>query len=110
MRIIADSSCDLYTLDYPDFRTVPLTVYTDERSFLDDDSLNITEMLDYLAGYKGRSYTSCPSAEAWLAAFEGADRNLRLHCDKRSFRIVQQCRSGGRNVSGRTPGREDFHN
>ncbi len=73
MRIIADSSCDLYTLDYPDFRTVPLTVYTDERSFIDDESLNIKEMLDYLAGFKGRSYTSCPNTEAWLAAYEGAD-------------------------------------
>ena len=73
MRIIADSSCDLYTLDYPDFRTVPLTVYTDEKSFLDDEALNITEILDYLAGFKGRSYTSCPNTEAWLAAYEGAD-------------------------------------
>ncbi len=73
MRIIADSSCDLYTLDTPDFRTVPLTIYTDERSFTDDDSLNIKDMLDYLASWKGRSYTSCPSADAWLSAFEGAD-------------------------------------
>ncbi|MDO4520786.1 MAG: DegV family protein [Erysipelotrichaceae bacterium] len=73
MRIIADSSCDLYTLDVPDFRTVPLTVYTDERSFTDDTDLNIKDMLDYLASYKGRSYTSCPSVDAWLNAFEGAD-------------------------------------
>ncbi|MCR4951361.1 MAG: DegV family protein [Solobacterium sp.] len=73
MRIVADSSCDLYTLDYPDFRTAPLKVYTDERSFTDNESLNIKDMLDYLAGYKGRSYTSCPSVEDWLAAYEGAD-------------------------------------
>ncbi|MCR5795551.1 MAG: DegV family protein [Solobacterium sp.] len=73
MRIIADSSCDLYTLDWPDFRTVPLTIFTRERSFTDEVSLDIKEMLDYLAGYKGRSYTSCPSADAWLNAFEGAD-------------------------------------
>ncbi|MBQ9155137.1 MAG: DegV family protein [Solobacterium sp.] len=73
IRIIADSSCDLYTLDVPDFRTVPLTVYTDERSFIDDPSLNVTEMLNYLASWKGRSYTSCPSCDAWMQAFEGAD-------------------------------------
>ena len=72
MRIIADSSCDLYSLDWPDFRTVPLAIYTDERSFTDDPSLNIGDMLDYLAGFKGRSYTSCPSVDAWLRAFEGA--------------------------------------
>ncbi|MBR3312002.1 MAG: DegV family protein [Solobacterium sp.] len=73
MRIIADSSCDLYTLDWPDFRTVPLTIYTDERSFTDSESLDIKDMLDYLAGYKGRSYTSCPSVDAWLESFDGAD-------------------------------------
>ena len=71
MRIVADSSCDLYDLQGVDFRTVPLTVYTDERSFLDDPSLNVTEMLDYLANFKGRSYTSCPSIDAWQTAFEG---------------------------------------
>ena len=73
MRIIADSSCDLFTLDTPDFRTVPLCVYTDERSFTDDENLDLHEMLDYLALYRGRSYTSCPSSEAWMKEFEGAD-------------------------------------
>ena len=73
MRIIADSSCDLYTLDCPDFRTVPLTIFTDERDFVDDTALNITEMLDYLASWKGRSYTSCPAISAWMHEFEGAD-------------------------------------
>ena len=73
MRIVADSSCDLYSCDYSDFITVPLTVYTDERSFCDDENLNVTEMLDYLEKYKGRSYTSCPSITAWMQAFEGAE-------------------------------------
>ena len=30
-------------------------------------------MLDYLAEYKGRSYTACPSVDGWLEAFKGAD-------------------------------------
>lgn len=72
IRIVADSSCDLYALDVAEFATVPLTVYTDEKSFIDDTGLNVTEMLDYLAAYKGRSYTSCPPVDAWLQAFEGA--------------------------------------
>ena len=98
MRIIADSSCDLYTLDYPDFRTVPLTVYTDEKSFLDDEALNITEMLDYLAGFKGRSYTSCPNTEAWLAAYEGADEIF--------VSTVTSALSGSYNKIGRASCRE----
>ena len=73
MRIIADSSCDLYSIAYEDFKTVPLTIYTDERSFLDDPSLDVHEMLDYLSAYKGRSYTSCPSIDMFLEACRGAD-------------------------------------
>ncbi|MBQ6344396.1 MAG: DegV family protein [Anaerolineaceae bacterium] len=73
MRIVADSSCDLFTLDYEDFITVPLSIYTDKRSFTDDETLNVTEMLDYLAKYKGRSYTSCPPIDLWKQAYEGAD-------------------------------------
>ncbi len=78
MRIIADSSCDLYSPDLQDFKTVPLTVYTDERSFLDAEDLDVSEMLDYLARYKDRSYTSCPSIDAWSEAFEGADEIIAV--------------------------------
>jgi len=73
MRIVADSSCDLYSLDYEDFKTVPLKVYTTERSFSDDPDLDIKDMLDYLEKYNGRSFTSCPSIDAWLETFKGAD-------------------------------------
>ncbi len=73
MRIVADSSCDLYTLKDMDFKIVPLTIYTEEKSFVDDPSLNITEMLDYLENYNDRSYTSCPSIDSWLCAFNGAE-------------------------------------
>ena len=73
IRIIADSACDLYTLDYPDFKVIPLSIYTDDRTFIDNPDLNITEMLDYLRQYKGRSYTSCPSIDAYLESYQGAD-------------------------------------
>ena len=72
-RIISDSSCELFDSQDGTFRTAPLTISTDERAFPDDDNLNTREMLDYLSGYKGRSYTACPSVESWLACFEGAD-------------------------------------
>ena len=78
VRIVADSLCDLFTVDHEDFRTVPLTIYTDERSFLDDENLNVTEMLNYLEKYKNRSYTSCPSIDAWSEAFDGAKEIIVL--------------------------------
>lgn len=73
IKFVSDSSCDRPKIkDFPLCR-VPMVMSTDARSFRDDDQLNITEMLDYLAAFKGRSYTACPSVDAWIEAFGGAD-------------------------------------
>ncbi len=72
-KLIADSSVDLFALGGMDFISVPLTIATDEKSFTDDECLDVTQMLDYLAGYTGRSYTACPNVEAWLQAYQGAE-------------------------------------
>ena len=73
VKFVADSACDLK--EYPGicFETVPLSISTDERDYTDNEDLNVHEVLDYLEGYNDRSYTACPSIEAWLKAFEGAD-------------------------------------
>ena len=73
MIIIADSSCDIWTLPDVAFASVPLDIYTDERRFVDDETLDVSEMLEYLKGFKGRSYTSCPSSQRWIDAFDGED-------------------------------------
>lgn len=67
-KIISDSSCDLRNLE-----TVPLIIYSDEISFIDDENMNITAMLDAFSSYKGRTYTACPGGEAWIKALEGYD-------------------------------------
>lgn len=72
-RIVSDSSCDIWELKDVDFVTVPLTISTQEKTFTDDETMNVPTMLDYLEAYKGRSFTACPSLEGWLKAFEGAD-------------------------------------
>lgn len=72
-KLIADSSCDLFVQEGVDFTSVPLTVATEERSFTDDENLDVNQMLTYLAGYTGRSYTACPNVDAWLQAYQGAE-------------------------------------
>lgn len=72
-KLIADSSVDLFALSGMDFASVPLTIATDERSFTDDEQLDVTQMLNYLASYIGRSYTACPNVEAWLKSYQGAE-------------------------------------
>ena len=71
LKIVSDSSCDRPLIGGEPVACVPMVISTDERSFRDDETLNITEMLDYLVAYKGRSYTSCPSVDSWMQLFEG---------------------------------------
>lgn len=73
IKFVADSSCDRPVIEGLEVLYPPLTISTDERSFCDDEQLDVKEMLDYLADYKGRSYTACPSVDSWLQAFEGGD-------------------------------------
>lgn len=72
-HFIADSSSDRPVIAGLPVQYVPLVVSTEERSFTDDAHLDVSEMLDYLASHKGRSYTACPSAGTWLSAFGEAD-------------------------------------
>ncbi len=73
-KIIADSSCDLFCMEGIAFSSVPLTVFTDERSFTDDETLDVGEMLRYLSTYKGRSGTACPNIEDWLNTYADAEQ------------------------------------
>ena len=72
-KFVSDCSCDLHSIQGVNFTAVPLTISSDHFHFTDDENLDIHFFLDTLAGYKGRSYTACPSVEDWLKAYEGAD-------------------------------------
>ena len=73
MRIIVDSCADLNTTVDRSIVSVPLTLRTAEREFVDDAVLDIKEMTDYLASYKGKSGSACPSSQDWVDAFGDAE-------------------------------------
>ncbi len=73
MKIVADSSANLCTTPDNSIVSVPLTLRTDEREFVDDSSLDIKEMTNYLASYKGKSGSACPSSQDWVDAFGDAE-------------------------------------
>ena len=68
-RIVADSSCDLLTLDGADFVSVPLSIRTDAEEFYDDANLDVDAMVSTLRDTKGRSYSACPNITDWENAF-----------------------------------------
>ncbi len=73
IKIVADTSCDLFSLKHTDFATASMKVNTDEREFVDDESLDVSGMVEYLSQYKGKSKSSCPNTNDWLEAFGDAD-------------------------------------
>ncbi len=73
MKIVTDSSADIRELYGADFASAPLKIITSEREYVDDPALDVEGMVNDLASYKGRSTTSCPNPEEWIAAFGDAD-------------------------------------
>lgn len=73
IKIVTDSSSDLLSLEGIDFESVPLTINTSEKEYIDNKDLEVLEMVKDLRSYNGKSGTACPSTGTWLNAFEGYD-------------------------------------
>ena len=75
IKIVADSSANLFSLPGTDYASVPMKIVTDEKEFVDDGHLDSAEMMAYLEKDKGRSGSSCPNVHDWLEAF-GEGENI----------------------------------
>lgn len=73
VKIVADSSADLLTIDDIPFEVAPLKIRTEEKEYVDDASLDVEKMVGELDEYTGESRTSCPSSEDWINAFADAE-------------------------------------
>lgn len=73
IKIVSDSSCDLFELSNVEFSTAALKIITAEREFVDDDQLDTDGMIEFLDQYKGKSKSACPGTGDWLEAFGDAD-------------------------------------
>lgn len=74
IKIVADSSADLVTLEDNSIVSVPMKIMTDYKEYVDDSALDVKGMTDELASYRGKSGSACPGVGDWLDAFEDADR------------------------------------
>lgn len=73
IKIVADSSANLLTLNSVAFASASLKIRTAEQEFVDSAELELEGMLDYFSQYKGKSQTSCPNPADWLEAFGDAE-------------------------------------
>lgn len=73
IKIVSDSSANLFHLDGVDFTSADMVISTDEKEYRDNEKLDVEQMVADLASYKGRSGTACPGVGEWLEAFGDAE-------------------------------------
>lgn len=71
-KIVADSSADTLFIDEINFSNVPLKIITQNKEYVDDESLDVENMAMELSNYKGKSSTACPSPTDWIEKFDDA--------------------------------------
>lgn len=81
-KIVADSGCDFKDLanlaDKTSFERVPLTLQIGSEIFIDDEGLDIEQMMATMYGTSAAASSSCPSPDAFLSAYRGADNVIAI--------------------------------
>ena len=73
VKIVSDSSSNIYTMEGVDFSSAPLRISTAEKEYVDNADLDVAGMVNDLSTYKGRSHSACPGVGDYLSSFEGYD-------------------------------------
>ena len=73
IKIVSDSSSNVFTLEGAKYSTVPMKVNAGDKEFVDLPGRDVAEMVDYMRSYKGKSGSSCPNVQEWLDAYQGED-------------------------------------
>ena len=73
IKIVSDSSSNVYAMEGVNFATVPMKVIAGDREFVDTPGVDVAGMVSFLRDYKGKSGSSCPNVQEWLDAFQGED-------------------------------------
>ena len=71
-RIVTDSSSNVLSRPGENFACVPMKIVAGQE-YVDVPGLNLTQMVEDLKVYKGKSGSSCPNVGEWLEAFGDAE-------------------------------------
>ena len=76
-KIVTDSGCDIKHIeaiaDHTEFQNVPLTIQIGSEIFVDDEGLDVDNMMASVYASPTSSKSSCPSPDAFLQAYQGAE-------------------------------------
>lgn len=73
IKIVSDSSSNVFSMKEIEYTSVPLKVLAGEKEYVDDGMQDISQMVEHLRTFKGKTSTSCPNVAEWMDAFGDAD-------------------------------------
>ena len=78
IKIISDSSSNVFEVADANYTTVPLKIITSEKEYIDKEGVDVREMVDFLLQTKEKSSTACPNIAEWLEAFDKDNDNIAI--------------------------------
>lgn len=72
MKIVADSSSDVLGLETVPFASAPLKIITSKKEYIDDKTLDVTQMVNDFLDNSEKTSTACPGVSDWINAFGDA--------------------------------------
>lgn len=81
-KIIADSSCDLRSVDLScdefKFTTIPFILKIGETEYIDNETLEIEKMINDMENCSSIGQSACPSPELWAKEFRENDYSIAI--------------------------------
>lgn len=108
IKIISDSSSNVFALEGANYTTVPMKVIAGDKEFVDTPDLNLAGMVEYLRGYKGKSGSSCPNVQEWLDAFQGEDDIFAITISSGLSGSYSAAKQAAEEFMAENPGRKVF--
>ncbi len=73
IRIVADSSSNIFNVEGIDYKCVPMKIISETREYIDTPDLDVGAMISEMYASKERFTTSCPNSYDWSEAFKGGE-------------------------------------
>ena len=106
-KIVADSSCNIVSVQDSTFASVPMKIVA-EREYVDDANLDVAQMVEDLKQYKGKSGSSCPNVGEWLEAFGDAEEVFGITISKHLSGSYNAARHAADTYMAEHPARKVF--
>lgn len=82
LRIVADSSSNIFNVEGIDYKSVPLKIISETKEYIDTPELDVVGMVKDMYESRERFSTSCPNAFDWAEAFEGGENIFAITITK----------------------------